>query len=267
MNEVTIFSNQEFGNVRTVTIDGEPWFVGKDIADALGYADTSDAIRRHIDDDDKLTRCFTDSGQSREMYVINESGVYSLIFSSRLESAKRFKHWVTSEVLPSIRKHGGYVQNQENLSDAEFMARALEVARRVLADREKRLANAESVIAVQNQQILEMQPKVSYYDIVLQCKNAIPITIIAKDYGMTANALNQKLHELGIQYHIRKTWVLYDKYAEQGYTVSKTHWFPDKYGRPASNIVTQWTQKGRLFIYDLLKSNGILPICEQDFEE
>ena len=108
MNELQIFSNEEFGEIRTVTIDNEPWFVGKDVAAILGYKDTSDAMRRHVDDEDKLTRCFTDSGQSREMYIINESGLYSLILSSKLKSAKRFKHWVTSEVLPSIRKTGQY---------------------------------------------------------------------------------------------------------------------------------------------------------------
>jgi phage antirepressor YoqD-like protein len=132
------------------------------------------------------------------------------------------------------------------------------------ADEVDRNQALQTQVAVQNQQILEMQPKASYYDIVLQCKNAIPITQIAKDYGWTANKMNTLLHDLGIQFHIRKTWVLYDKYAQQGYTVSKTHWFPDKYGRPQSNVVTQWTQKGRLFIYDLLKSNGYLPLCEMD---
>lgn len=109
MNELQIFNSEEFGQIRTVSIDGDPWFVGKDVAVALGYTDTSDAIKRHIDIDDKLTRCFTDSGQRREMYIINESGLYSLVFSSQLDSARRFKHWVTSEVLPSIRKTGIYM--------------------------------------------------------------------------------------------------------------------------------------------------------------
>ena len=108
MEQLKIFENEEFGQVRTINIDGEPWFVGKDVAKILGYKDTSDAMRRHVDDEDKLTRCFTDSGQSREMYVINESGLYSLILSSKLPTAKRFKRWVTSEVLPAIRKTGTY---------------------------------------------------------------------------------------------------------------------------------------------------------------
>ena len=108
MEEMQIFNSGEFGDIRTVTIDGEPWFVGKDVAKALKYKDTSDALKKHISEDDKLTRRFTDSGQSREMYIINESGLYSLIFGSKLDSAKRFKRWVTSEVLPSIRRTGLY---------------------------------------------------------------------------------------------------------------------------------------------------------------
>lgn len=108
MNNLQIFNSEEFGTVRTVTIENEPWFVGKDVAVSLGYKDTSDALKKHVADEDKLTRCFADSGQNRQMYIINESGLYALIFGSKLESAKRFKHWVTSEVLPSIRKTGSY---------------------------------------------------------------------------------------------------------------------------------------------------------------
>ena len=108
MNKLQKFTDEEFGEIRTVTIDGEPYFVGKDVAEALGYKDSSDALKKHVDREDKLTRCFADSGQKRNMYIINESGLYSLILSSRLQSAKKFKHWVTSEVLPSIRKTGRY---------------------------------------------------------------------------------------------------------------------------------------------------------------
>lgn len=108
MNELQIFNSEEFDDIRTVTIKNEPWFVGKDVAVSLGYKDTSDALKKHVADEDKLTRCFADSGQNRQMYIINESGLYALIFGSKLESAKRFKHWVTSEVLPAIRKTGAY---------------------------------------------------------------------------------------------------------------------------------------------------------------
>ena len=112
MNDLMIFNNPEFGELRTVEVNGEPWLVGKDVALALGYSDTSDALKRHVDPEDKLTRRFADSGQSREMYIINESGLYSLVLSSKLPGAKKFKRWVTSEVLPSIRKHGLYAVDQ-----------------------------------------------------------------------------------------------------------------------------------------------------------
>ncbi len=265
MENLTLFSNPEFGDVRMVMVNDEPWFVGRDVTDILGYSNSRKALIDHVDDEDKTDGVtIRDSiGREQNPVLVNESGLYSLILRSNLKDAKRFKRWVTSEVLPSIRKNGGYVANQDSLSDEDFLARALEVAHRVLANREKKLEEANETIAIQNQQILEMQPKASYYDIVLQCKNAIPITMIAKDYGMTANEMNRLLHNLGIQFHIRKTWVLYDQHAGQGYTVSKTHWFADKYGRPQSNIVTQWTQKGRLFIYHLLKQSGILPMCER----
>lgn len=118
MNELTIFKNEDFGEVRTVTINDEPYFVGKDVALILGYKDPSDALKRHVDEDDKLTRCFTDSGQNREMYVISESGLYSLILSSKLPSAKKFKRWVTSEVLPEIRRTGAYSRIPKSYPEA-----------------------------------------------------------------------------------------------------------------------------------------------------
>lgn len=115
-NQMKIFSNSDFGEVRTVTMDNEPWFVGKDVAEILGYSDTSDALKRHVDDEDKLTRGITDSGQSRNMYIINESGLYSLVLSSKMPSAKKFKRWVTTEILPSIRKTGFYMPDASALS-------------------------------------------------------------------------------------------------------------------------------------------------------
>lgn len=130
MNNLQIFENQEFGSIRTVTINGEPWFVGKDLAVALGYKDTSDALKKHVDSEDKLTRQFADSGQNREMYVINESGMYALIFGSKLESAKRFKHWVTSEVLPAIRKTGKYEMVPDNpLPKAQSVSEAVNLGK------------------------------------------------------------------------------------------------------------------------------------------
>ena len=141
--EVTVFKNlvhPEFGELRTVEIDGEPWFVGKDVATALGYTDTFGALKKHVDTADKQN-CQNDSFNTpRGMTIINESGLYSLILSSKLPSAKEFKHWVTSEVLPSIRKNGAYIRNQENMTPAEIVARGLIAAQKIINEKEKEIA-------------------------------------------------------------------------------------------------------------------------------
>lgn len=168
MNELKIFSNSEFGQVRTVTIDNEPWFVGKDVAEALGYERTADAIRQHVEEEDKLTRCFADSGQNRQMYIINESGLYALIFGSKLESAKRFKHWVTSEVLPSIRKHGVYAVD-ELINNPEMAIKAFTALKE---EREK-----NKVLIADNQR---MKPKEIFADAVASSKTSILIGDLAK---------------------------------------------------------------------------------------
>ncbi len=140
MNEVMTFSNDEFGTIRTLSINNEPWFVGKDVAEKLGYAKARNAISKHVDEDDALKWGITDAlGRKQDTTFINESGLYSLILSSKLESAKRFKRWVTSEVLPSIRKSGGYISGQEDMSDADLMAKALLVAQRQIDERQKQI--------------------------------------------------------------------------------------------------------------------------------
>lgn len=133
MNEPVIFNNPEFGEIRIVNISGEPWFVGKDVADALGYSNPRDALAVHVDDEDKNTVVFRDGNRGNpNLTIINESGVYSLIFSSKLERAREFKRWVTSEVLPSIRKNGGYIMGQEGMAPEELLSQALLVAQRTL---------------------------------------------------------------------------------------------------------------------------------------
>lgn len=255
MNELQVFNNAEFGSVRTTVIDGEPFLVGKDVAEILGYRDTSDALKRHVDEEDKLTRCFTDSGQNREMYIINESGLYSLILRSQLPKARKFKRWVTSEVLPAIRRHGMYAID-EILENPDLAIAALTQ----LKEERKRRKELELTTAIQNQQIAELKPKASYYDLILQNRNTVPVTQIAKDYGMSGRRFNELLHDLGIQYKFRKTWLLYQHYADLGYTQSKTFAIDAE----KSVMHTYWTQKGRLFLYDLLKNEGILPLIEQE---
>lgn len=258
--ELQVFNSIEFGSVRTTTINGAVMFVGKDVADILGYANTPKAIRDHVDDEDKLTERIVLSGQNREVIFINESGLYSLILSSKMPNAKKFKRWVTSEVLPAIRKHGVFAVD-EVLANPDILINALMELKK---EREEKLA-LQQTVAIQNQQIVEMKPKASYYDVVLNCKDLVAISVIAKDYGWTANHMNQYLHEKGVQFKQgKKIWLLYKEYAEMGLTSTKTHTYSGSDGSAHSRPHTYWTQKGRLFIYDLLKKDGILPIMEQE---
>lgn len=266
MNELQIFKNNEFGEIKTLTINGEPYFVGKDVASILGYKDTSDAMKKHVDVEDKLTRRFADSGQNREMYIINESGVYSLVFGSKLPTAKKFKRWVTSEVLPAIRKHGGYL-TPEKVEEALLNPDTLIKLAQRLKEETAARKNAELEAAGYKQILGELKPKADYTDRILASKGTVPTTAIAKDYGMSAAAFNRLLHEYGVIYKIGKQWFLYAKYQAKGYTHSKTFAFRHSDGRPDCNIQTEWTQKGRLFLYEFLKGKKVLPMIEQDDEE
>lgn len=259
MSELQIFNNAEFGSIRTLMINDEPYFVGKDVAEILGYTNPQKAIRDHIDEEDKtLNESFTVNGTKG--ILINESGLYSLILSSKMPNAKKFKRWVTSEVLPNIRKHGVYAVD-ELLNDPDMLIAALT---KLKVEREKTNA-LMATVAVQNQQIVEMKPKASYYDVVLNCKDLVAISVIAKDYGWSASRMNQYLHDKGIQYKQgNKIWLLYQKYAEMGYTSTKTHSYPGSDGTMHTKVHTYWTQAGRLFIYGLLKADGILPTMEQE---
>lgn len=256
--EITIFKNAEFGSVRTITINNEPYFVGKDIAEILGYAKPRNAIASHVDDEDREDAPIQgDLGGKQVMTVINESGLYSLILSSKLPTAKKFKHWVTADVLPSIRKHGMYATD-ELLNNPDF---AISVFRQLKAEREEN-QRLHTVNQQQEQIIGELQPKANYVDVILDNKGLVTITQIAKDYGMSGRKMNELLKEYGVQYKQSGQWLLYSKYHNMGYTHSKTIEIVRSDGRPDVTMETKWTQKGRLFIYELLKNNGILPVVE-----
>lgn len=242
--------------VRTVTIDGEPYFVGKDVANILGYSNGSRDINAHTDEEDRLKYQISTAGQMREQTVINESGLYSLILGSKLPQAHEFKRWVTSEVLPTIRKHGAYMtpaKIEEVLTDPDTI---IQLATQLKQEREGRL--------IAEQKVNELTPKATYYDKVLSDKSLVTITQIAKDYGMSGRAMNKKLHELKVIYKQGQTWLLYAKYQKTGWTHSETVMVPKKDGTEKAVLNTKWTQKGRLGMYELLKSNGIIPLIEQD---
>ena len=251
--ECFYFNDQK---VRTISIYGEPYFVGKDVAEILGYKNTKDALLKHVDDDDKLGSQIATSGQRRLMTVINESGLYSLILSSKLPDAKKFKRWVTSEVLPAIRKHGGYLTN-EKIEEALLNPDTLiKLATQLKREREGRL--------IAEQRVNELTPKADYYDLILRSESLVTITQIAKDYGMSGGKMNLLLHDLGVIYKQNHTWLLYSKYQNLGWTQSVTFGYGDyKYSR----MCTKWTTKGRIGLYQLLKKHGYLPLIEKEEQQ
>ena len=254
MNEIFNFQGQQ---VRTVTISGEPYFVGKDVAEVLGYQRADNAIRNHVDDDDKLTHQFSASGQKRNMTIINESGLYALILGSKLPQAKEFKRWVTSEVLPTIRKHGAYLTDskiEEVLLSPDTIINLATQLKNERAEKEQLKIELE-----------EARKQTSYLDLILQTKDQLTTTQIAQDYGMSASKFNQLLKDLRIQRKVNSQWVLYKQYLGKGYIASRTFEYIGRDDRCHSKITTVWTQLGRKFLYDALKEReGILPLVEQE---
>ena len=405
MNELQVFTDSSLGTIRVLMIDNEPWFVGADVATALGYTNTSQALIDHVDAEDKIrsernvTPTIKDSrGRNQYPTFINESGLYSLILRSKLPITIGFKRWVTNEVIPTLRATCGYTANAKTMTKAEALqckgtdlfergrstnevlninnvhgyldketgmaylnagdvARGFgftrgkngveyirwdrvnqylhefgfsplvgkddflpenmvyrlgfkasnEVAQKfqaVLADEvlpairkhgaymtpekiEEALLNPDTLIklatelkaerearkhaeleaASAKQVIGELKPKADYTDLILSNKSTVPVTAIAKDYGMSAKVFNEKLHELHVIYKLREQWLLYAKYQNKGYTHSKTFHLNLSSGRTACKMQTEWTQKGRLFLYQLLKKHGIIPMIEREDTE
>ena len=256
MNDVMkIFEHEKFGKVRTLIIKGRPWFVAKDIAEILGYTETAKAVRTHVDSEDKWVSKMDTPGGRQNITIINESGFYSLVLSSKMPAAKEFKHWITSDVLPTIRKYGFYATDdmlEEFLNDPDL---AIGVFSKLKEEREK-VKQLES----ENKKLTE---KSEYLDLILRSPNAVPITVIAKDYDMSAQEMNGWLRCIGVQYKLRcGTWVLYQTYVGNGYTKSKTIVYDAENCK--TRVHTCWTQKGRCFIYEKLKEYGVLPVCERD---
>jgi anti-repressor protein len=235
MTELQIFNNPDFGEIRTIEKDGEPWFVGKDVATALGYSDTFGSLKKHVDEEDKLVCQIDSAGQKRDVTIINESGLYSLVLSSKLPTAKKFKHWVTSEVLPSIRKTGSYHTPKTYLEALKAL---------VASEEEKER------LALENEQ---MKPKAEFYDAVTDSKDAIPMGEVAKvlDCGMGRNKLFEILRNKKI---LMTNNVPFQRFIDAGYfRVIET-----KYSKPngdvAINIKTLVLQKGIDYIRKVLKT-------------
>lgn len=238
--------------VRTLTVDNEPYFVGKDVAEILGYSNTRDALSKHVDEDDKeiLTSRNTtlENLPNRGLTAVNESGLYSLIFSSKLESAKRFKRWVTSDVLPAIRKHGIYATDsviENTLNNPDYIINILTEYKK---EKEQNL--------LLQQEMGELKPKADYVDEILKSTGTLAITQIAADYGISAQKLNKLLHEARLQRKVNKQWVLYSEHMGKSYTESDTIPIVRSDGREDTVLQTRWTQKGRLKIHEIMTEFG-----------
>lgn len=256
MNEIKIFNNPQFGEVRTINKSGEVYFVGNDIAKVLGYSYPANAIQDHVDDEDKTIIQLSDIQdvdktphlKGSKITVINESGVYSLVFGSKLELAKQFKKWITSEVLPAIRKTGGYIVAKEEDTPELIMARALMVAKEAIDRQAQRLEHQEQVLKLQEHTIKEQAPKVEYFDSVLDSKRLIAINVIANDLGITAIKLNRFLLENKVIYKVNGCFVLCAKYRNQDLAHTKTYRYTDSHGNIQTAEHLYWTEKGREMI-------------------
>lgn len=229
--------------VRTVIIDKTPYFVGKDVAEVLGYQNPSRDINRHVEKDDRQNYQNGSLGSNRGVTVINESGLYSLILGSKQPNAKEFKRWVTSDVLPTIRKTGQYSIQQK--PDSYMIEDPVKRAKRWIEERKA---------------YEKLLPKGEYYDSQMRNPGLMTTTEIAKDFGMSATALNKKLHQYKVVFKQGRTWVLYQKYANCGYTQYEP--FPTNGNSGVKNLL-KWTQRGRKFIYDLLAEHDIHPVLEE----
>lgn len=251
MNELEVFKNEQFGEIRTIMKDNEPMFCLADVCKALDISHVTDVKDRLKKDGIATSEVIDRLGRAQNATFITEGNLYKVIFQSRKPEAEKFTDWVTEEVIPSIRKTGGYHLPQTYKEALQAL---------LVAEEEKERLTA--TIQIQDSVIKEMQPKVTYVDLILRTTNTMPITSIAQDYGMSAKKLNKILASLGVQRKVGGQWILYQKYIGNGYVGTKTYQISDNVAK--SN--TEWTQKGRLFLYEFLKNEGILPVIESQSE-
>ena len=261
MNELQIFNNPEFGSVRTITKDNEPMFCLGDLCRALDL--TAKGVKQRLSDEVISNYPIEDAlGRMQNTLFVNEDGLYDVILESRKESAKKFRKWVTSEVLPSIRKNGGYIANQEQMTPEQIVANALIVAQNIIGQKDRQIEELETSVQQMDSVISEMTPKVDYADRILSSTDCMTVSQIAQDYGVSAKRFNKILHSAGIQRKVGDQWILYAEYQGKGYVRNKTCEYRKSNGETGTKLLTVWTQKGRMLIYEKLKQIGVFPEME-----
>lgn len=283
---VQIFKSEQFGEIRTAGTAENPMFCLADVCRVLDIQQTKDVKSRLNNLGVDSIPVWVQTGFKKDgtpalretnMTFISEMNLYKVIMRSDKDKAEPFQDWVCGEVLPSIRKHGGYIATSNDMTDDEIMAKALMVAQKTIERRDQRIKELESSVKESEKKLIEantqveelsaeiqtMKPKVTYYDMILNNKSTVLTTQIAQDYGMSAKALNKKLNEMHIQHKVGDQWILYAAHISQGYMHSKPVEIQKKDGTTIIKYNSEWTQKGRLFLYDELKKVGILPLIEK----
>ncbi|MGM1405163.1 phage antirepressor KilAC domain-containing protein [Bacillus cereus group sp. BceL309] len=263
MTQLQQFSHKIFGVLEIIIKDGKEYFPAKEVALALGYRDTVNAIKKHCKTEGVVKHHVLTNGGPQQKNFINESNLYRLIVKSKLPRAEVFEKWVFEEVLPSIRKHGAYMTPKTInalLQDPDLI---IGLASQLKQEQQARQI-AEQKNLMLTQQIAENASKITYLDQILQSKDTVTVSQIAADYGLSAQNLNKILNKEKIQYKLNDQWLLYANYRNQGYTKSKTVDVTHSDGSRSVKMNTRWTQKGRLFIHELLTKRGIIPEMDRE---
>ena len=286
MSEITIFKNEQFGEIRTAGTAESPMFCLSDVCRVLDLTNASETKKKlnqgglsliEVGVQTSTKKDGTPSIQKMNMTFINETNLYKVIMRSDKPQAEPFQDWVCGEVLTSIRKNGGYIA-ANGLSDEDIMARALDIAHKTIerkqienmalkkenGEQKKEIVRLESEnvqLIAENQ---ELKNDKNYLDLIMRSKALLTVSQIAQDYGMSGKALNKKLADMGIQYSINGQWILYARYKDCGYVSSRSIDITRSDGRPDVVLHTEWTQAGRKFLYEELKKQGIIPMLERD---
>ena len=265
-NQITIFNSPQFGEIRTAGTADSPMFCLSDLCRVLELQ--VGATKKRLNDrgiSSINTPTYNQYGTQvmQEMVYISEQNLYKVIMRSDKPQAEPFQDWVCGEVLPTIRKTGGYIATAPEMSDAEIMAKAMTIAQNTIANRNARIQQLQVENNEQKKLIAQMQKGNDYLNVILESKGTLATTQVAADYGMSAVSFNKRLKEMRIQRKVNGQWILYTEFMGKGYVHSKTIAFQHSDGRPDTRLSTEWTQRGRMFLYDALKEVGILPLIER----